>query len=230
MASPFVSSYSFSIMYGPVSWEWSYLNGYFSFSSLICAVHSGCLISGTSARIRLRTSFSSPTTLASTTMFLLISAASTSIWRIFAFFAKVFVFPVTRSLNLAPSTIRRSQPETPRLEVLVPCIPSIPVYRGSSPENPPLPIRLSHTGASILWASSVTSLDASEIIVPPPVKINGLFASLIICTAVAMSSSLMVSVFGVISAGAQAVYSYFAPVTSLVTSTSTGPGRPLFAI
>ena len=35
---------------------------------------------------------------------------------------------------------------------------------------------------------------------------------------------------GVISAGAQAVYSYFAPVTSLVTSTSTGPGRPLFAI
>ena len=54
--------------------------------------------------------------------------------------------------------------------------------------------------AAAAGASSVTSLDASEIIVPPPVKINGLFASLIICTAVAMSSSLMVSVFGVISA------------------------------
>ena len=33
-----------------------------------------------------------------------------------------------------------------------------------------------------------------------------------------------------LSAGAQAVYSYFAPVTSLVTSTSTGPGRPLLSL
>ena len=62
-------------------------------------------------------------------------------------------------------------------------------------------------GAETVSYTHLTSLDASEIIVPPPVKINGLFASLIICTAVAMSSSLMVSVFGVISAGAQAVYS-----------------------
>ena len=44
---------------------------------------------------------------------------------------KSCAFPVTRSLKRAPMTIRRSHCVTPRLEVLVPCIPSIPVYRGS---------------------------------------------------------------------------------------------------
>lgn len=68
--------------------------------------------------------------------------------QILALEANLLVSPVTRSENLAPRTIKRSHSITPKLEVLVPCIPSIPVYLSLVPSNAPLPISVSHTGAS----------------------------------------------------------------------------------
>ena len=74
-----------------------------------------------------KTSLTSPIIDASTLMFLFISAGSISIWIIFALGANLYVSPVTRSENHAPTTTKRSHSITPKLDVLVPCIPSIPV-------------------------------------------------------------------------------------------------------
>ena len=55
----------------------------------------------------------SPTTPSVISTFLFISATSTSNCRIFACSANFFAFPVTRSLNLAPTTISRSHSADP---------------------------------------------------------------------------------------------------------------------
>ena len=177
-----------------------------------------------------RTSFASPTMLAFVGMFLSISAASISICMIFAFGANLDAFPITRSENLAPTTITRSALDTPRLDTFVPCIPIMPVYLSLLPSNAPLPISVSHTGASTLSANSASSADASEMIHPPPAMINGLLETLIISRTLFTSSSRMVSVFLSMTSGVSGIYSVSAAVTSFVISTSTGPGLPLFAI
>ena len=138
--------------------------------------------------------------------------------------------PVTRSLNLAPIVINKSHSVTARFDVLVPCIPSIPVYLTSSPLNAPLPINVSQTGASTRSTKVLSSSLASEITAPPPPTIIGLRASLIIWAAVTRSSSLSVSVTRSICSGTTFVYSVLAAGTSFVISTSTGPGLPVIAI
>ena len=120
-------SYIFSIIYGPLSTSFLYLIGNFSSYSLRCASHSEWSSWSSFAFTLLRISSASPITDASVCIFLFISAASTSNWRILAFLANLCVLPVTLSENLAPIVIRRSHSDTPKLEVLVPCIPSIPV-------------------------------------------------------------------------------------------------------
>ena len=110
----------------------------------------------------------SPTIEASVWMFLLISAASISMCKILALDANFLALPITRSENLAPNAISKSHSLTPKLEVLVPCMPIIPVYAGFLPSKAPLPIRVSHTGASIFSANSFTSRYAPEAIAPPP--------------------------------------------------------------
>ena len=139
----------------------------------------------------LKTTFTSPITAASTLTFLLISAGSTSICRILAFLANVLVLPVTRSLKRAPMVIRRSHLVTAKLEVLVPCIPIIPVYSGSVSGNAPCPIRDEVMGASILRTNSVTSAAASDRIAPPPTKIMGFLADLISSSAFSMASEVI---------------------------------------
>ena len=111
------------------------------------AIHSSWFTGSSLAFSLRRMTFTSPMMLASTLIFLLISAGSMSSWRIFAFFANLDALPVTRSLNLAPTTISRSASVMPKLEVLVPCMPTIPVYSSSAPSKAPFPIRLSATGA-----------------------------------------------------------------------------------
>ena len=49
-------------------------------------------------------------------------------------------------------------------------------------------------------------------------------------TASSISSLRIVSVRGLISSGTAGMYSHLSAVTSFVMSTSTGPGRPLFAM
>ena len=71
---------------------------------------------------------------------------------------------------------------------------------------------------------------ASDATAPPPTKINGFLAALIISIAFSMSSSRISSVSRSIGCGSFGSYSQAAAVTSLVISTRTGPGRPLLAI
>ena len=160
---------------------------------------------------------------------MLISAASTSICKIFAFLANFFALPITLSENLAPITISRSHSVIPRLLVLVPCIPTIPVYFGSEPSNAPLPISVSATGASVFDTNVLSSSLAFESITPPPTSIYGFFAPLISDTAFKISSSL-ISALGLTCSGSLYSYSKLSPVTSFVISISTGPGLPVTAI
>ena len=102
--------------------------------------------------------------------------------------------PSTRSENLVPRAIRRSLFITPRLEVLVPCIPSIPVYLSLVLSNAPLPISESHTGASISDANSKSSFSALDATHPPPTNIIGRFEALIASTAALISFSDIFSV------------------------------------
>ena len=134
-------------------------------------------------------------------IFLLISAGSISICRIFAFFAKESGLPNTLSLNLVPMAISRSQAETPRLDVLVPCMPSMPVYRASVPSKAPLPISVSATGAWTFSTNSLSSSDASESTAPPPTSINGFLDDSISSMACRISISLILSIFLLISFG-----------------------------
>ena len=178
-----------------------YLSGYSFFICSTCAIHSVCSISSSLVFRALRISLTSPITLASTRIFLLISAGSISSWRIRALGANLLVSPVTRSENLAPTTTRRSHSITAKLEVLVPCMPSIPVYLGSVPLKAPFPINESATGASILDANSASSSWAPEIMAPPPTKIKGFSASFIIDTASLTASLVICAVSLDISAG-----------------------------
>ncbi len=59
---------------------------------------------------------------------------------------------------------------------------------------------------------------------PPPTKINGFLEFLIMRMAVSMSSSVIVEESGFTSSGSLYSYSQVLAVTSLVISTSTGPG------
>ena len=90
----------------------------------------------------------SPIMLASALIFLLISDGSTSICTTLALLANFFALPVTLSLNLAPRTNSKSHSVTPKFDVFVPCIPIMPVYLLLVPSITPLPISVSHTGAS----------------------------------------------------------------------------------
>ena len=201
-----------------------------SFIRSIWATHSSWFCGSSLAFNFLKIIFTSPMMLASVSIFLLISAGSMSIWRILAFFANLLAFPTTRSLNLAPITTNRSHSVMPKLDVLVPCMPTIPVYNSWVPSNAPLPIRVSATGAWSLFANVRTSSAASERIAPPPTMINGFWDFLIIKSARSKSSSVIVSTWRAMVTGSFASYSQLAAVTSLVISTSTGPGRPLLAI
>ena len=109
-------------------------------------------------------------------------------------------------------------------------MPSIPVYLSLDPSNAPLPISESHTGASTFSTNFLSSSDASDITAPPPTNTYGFLAFLISVTALSISSSLMLAVILSTGFGTLGVYSHSAAVTSLVTSTSTGPGLPSFAI
>ncbi len=142
----------------------------------------------------------------------------------------MLALPVTLSENLAPIVINKSHSVIPRLDVLVPCIPTIPVYLESLPSNAPLPIRVSATGLSTLSTNSLSSVAASDITAPPPTKINGFLDLLIILTASSKSSSLILSTLGLTGSISAFTYSASLAVTSLVISTSTGPGRPVLAI
>ena len=141
-----------------------------------------------------RTSLTSPITLAVVGIFLLISAGSISIWRTFAFLANFLALPVTLSLNLTPIAISKSHSVTPKLDVFVPCIPNIPVYKGLVPSNAPLPISESHTGAFTFSTNSFNSSDAPDITAPPPTKIYGFLDFSINLTAFSISSSVIFSV------------------------------------
>lgn len=127
-----------------------------------------------------------------------------SICKILALEANLLVSPVTRSENLAPRTIKRSHSITPKLEVLVPCIPSIPVYLSLVPSNAPLPISVSHTGASTFSTNSAISAEAPEIIEPPPTNTNGFLAFLIISIASVIS---LLSIFLLASGTTGVLYS-----------------------
>ena len=116
--------------------------------------------------------------------------------------ANFLASPITLSENLAPTTITRSALFTAKFETFVPCIPIIPVYLSFVPSNAPLPIRVSHTGASILSASFFNSGEASAAITPPPAMINGLSLLSISFTACSKSSALIVLVILSIDSGA----------------------------
>ena len=120
---------------------------------------------------------------------------------IFASLANFEAFPITLSENLAPTTTRRSALFTPKFEALVPCIPIIPVYRSLVPSNAPLPMRVSHTGASIFSTNSASSLEAPESVAPPPTRTYGLFEELMMFTAFSTSALLIVDVIRAIGSG-----------------------------
>ena len=98
------------------------------------------------------------------------------------------------------------------------------------PSNAPLPIRVSVTGASTFLTKSASSLSASAITAPPPTSIIGFsdFLNILIASSIAVSS--IFSVILGISFGISFSYSATSLVAFLTMSTSTGPGRPVFAI
>ena len=91
-------------------------------------------------------------------------------------------------------------------------------------------MRVSHTGASTFSANSFNSSAASEITAPPPTKIYGRFASLIMLIAFWISTSLIYSLERMIFAGLYFSYRVVVAVTSFGISIKTGPGLPVFAI
>ena len=197
---------------------------------MICDIHFSCSCLVSFSLSFLRVFFTSPITHAFTTTFLLISAGSTSNCNTFAFDANFLGLPNTLSENLEPIAINKSQSLTPKLDVLVPCIPSIPVYLSCLPSYAPLPIRVSHTGASTSSTNSFSSASASLITAPPPTKIYGFLDAVIISTALSIASSVIPAVILSGALASTGTYSVLLAVTSFVISTRTGPGRPVFAI
>ena len=85
---------------------------------------------------------------------LFISDSSISTWIIDALGQNFFISPVALSSNLTPKANIRSASFIKRLVNGQPCIPSIPKYNSSSPENAPRPINVNATGILFFLAKS----------------------------------------------------------------------------
>jgi hypothetical protein len=118
--------------------------------------------------IFLSTSFKSPTIGMSTGTFFWIEVGSMSMWMILACGANSSTFPVTRSSNRAPTAMIRSLWEIAMFAAYVPCIPSIPMCRGSVLGNAPIPISVVVTGIPRMCARSVSCAEDPERMTPPP--------------------------------------------------------------
>ena len=164
-----------------------------------------------------------------------------SIWTTFAFEANVSGLRAMRSENLQPSASSRSQLSTAMFEAWEPCMPIMPVVRGSRPLKPPPPMTVMATGASIWFAKRLSSPLALLRTTPPPQMIIGRFDSSTIWTT---SSTSAASTAGGSSdarsssgrrPGARCercserwtgAYEVNVWVTSFVMSRNTGPGLP----
>ena len=98
-----------------------------------------------------------------------------------------------RSENLQPSASSRSQLSTAMFEAWDPCMPIIPVVSGSRPLNPPPPITVMATGASMRFAKRLSSPLALLRTTPPPQMIIGRFEE---STSLATSSTAPSSTTG----------------------------------
>ena len=160
--------------------------------------------------------------------FLLISAASMSIWTIFAVLQNLFTSPVTRSLNLLPRERNSSHSETATLVARVPCMPIMPVKFGWDEGMQPVPISVVPTGDLINSARCTTSSLAPKSSAPPPQSRNT-FSLVLISSASdwipASASASSCGTFLYVSM-VSFVYSVDSAVTFFGISTSTGPGLP----
>ncbi len=90
----------------------------------------------------------SPTISMSGSIILFISDGSMSMWMILALAQNLSAWPMMRSSNLEPMLMRRSHSQTALFAYAVPCIPSIPRFRGCISEMIPLPKRVLVSGQS----------------------------------------------------------------------------------
>jgi hypothetical protein len=100
------------------------------------------------------TSLTSPTIGTSALRFFPISAGSMSAWMIVASGAKLSRRPVTRSSNRAPRVTSRSARCIAATADTVPCMPGIPMWRGSLSGNAPRAISVVTTGMPVSFTSS----------------------------------------------------------------------------
>ncbi len=91
-----------------------------------------------------------------------------SAWMIRAPGAKESRLPVTRSSKRAPRLMIRSLFCRPATAATVPCMPGIPRCCGWLSGNAPRAISVVTTGMPVSSASTVSSAEARERMVPPP--------------------------------------------------------------
>ncbi len=124
----------------------------------------------------------------SISMFLPISAASMSMWIIFASGQNVFSVPVERSEKRVPTASTTSASKSSLFASGLPCMPILPMLSGWISGKLPLPINVVATGASSSSAMVSSSSAAFAVMTPPPASITGRSASMSISTALRICS------------------------------------------
>ena len=122
-------------------------------------------------------SFAFPTRGMFASMFLPISAESTSMCMVVSLFFTSAGSIMALSATLMPIMIIRSALTMALLADLFPNFPIIPMFNGSSVSRSESPIMVVTTGICILWANSLSSSSAWARKTPPPAQMTGLFAS-----------------------------------------------------
>ena len=113
----------------------------------------------------------------SISIFFPISAASISIWILFVGEQKLLSFPVALSENLVPTAKRTSASQSSLLATGFPCIPTLPSDNGWVSGKAPLPMNVVATGDISSSATRINSIEAPEVMTPPPDNITGFSAS-----------------------------------------------------
>ena len=103
-----------------------------------------------------------------TTLFLLISELSMSMWTIVPCFANSLILPVTRSSKRTPMASSRSASFTALLAYTVPCMPSHLSESSCVSGKQPMPISVVATGMPVRSTNSSNSALASPEMMPPP--------------------------------------------------------------
>ena len=91
-----------------------------------------------------------------------------STWMTLAPAAKALMRPVTRSSNLAPSEISRSQRWIAVTAEYMPCMPGMPRCWSWESGKDPLAISVVTTGILVRSAKASNSAEACDLSVPPP--------------------------------------------------------------